>query len=181
MNRVERLGLVFDRIRRALARAGIEQWKVYGIGDNGFAVVCRLESIEDDGRPKPGAERWSVDDPLRSGPPDLSSYLKALFRGKPGRYRVIVLIVTDRGLTQATDADVSTKDLDRLLRYGSKRLPETMSEQILHSNIHCDALVYEFYRPSEDDKSPKFLIQSHIQPTAHLTGAGLWRFEDFQR
>jgi hypothetical protein len=86
----EQLGSVFDRLRLALRRAGIPEWSVYAIGSDGFAVVSRLESIQDDGRPT--AERWAVE-PVRPRIFSLSDYITALFRATPGRYRTWSLLL----------------------------------------------------------------------------------------
>src|SRR6266850_173567 len=47
----EELGLVFDRLRDVLVRAGIVSgnWSAYGVGADGFAIVSRIEHIDDRG------------------------------------------------------------------------------------------------------------------------------------
>lgn len=169
----ETLGTAFDRIKEALRRADMSEWSVYVIGDDGFAVVTRLESIEVDGRPKP--DRWSVDQrPLEKF--SLQAYLAALFRAQPGRYRVVVLTVTARPVI-AGPAPPTPTQIEKLLKSGAGDLPLEIRRQNLGPSQHCEALIYEFYRASADDP-PTLVEMSALSPVQHLVGAGLWRKEE---
>jgi hypothetical protein len=173
----ETLGILFDRIKDAMRRAQIHESSVYAVGNDGFAVVGRMEQIEEDGRAKPGFERWNVEPiPRQRTEFGLSEYLRVLFSAQPGRYRVIVLIVTGRLIT-AGPQQPTPSEMTHILKAGVGDLSEQLRVKVLQSSGRCEALVYEFYRPSED-ADPRWVDSSHLQPTDHLAGAGLWRREE---
>src|SRR5208283_5775980 len=85
----------------------------------GFAVVTRLEQIEDSGKTKDGGARWALD----LSPPNVGSFLdavKLLLKGAPdGRYRVFLLMVSNDPVSQAGSSP-STDDWQDFLRQGAK-------------------------------------------------------------
>jgi hypothetical protein len=167
----EPLGDIFDRLRQALGRAQIQDFTVYGIENDGFALVARMESIADDGKPAP--ERWAqgvVRTPVFS----VTDYLKALFTARPGRYRVIAFLVTPRTVTPGAPADKDT--LNRLWRGGAGDLPQEVRRVALPPSGRCEALVYEFFRATDDDP-PVQVADSRLTGPQHLAGAGLWPLE----
>lgn len=167
----EPLGDIFDRLRQALTRAQIQDFTVYGIENDGFAVVARMESIDDDG--KPASERW-IQGVVRPAVFSVGDYLKALFTARPGRYRVIAFLVTSRTVTPGAPAD---KDmLNRLWRGGAGDLPQDVRQIALPASGRCEALVYEFFRRSDDDP-PVHVADSRLTGPQHLAGAGLWPIE----
>jgi hypothetical protein len=167
----EPLGDIFDRLRQALGRAQIQDYTVYGIENDGFAVVARMESIGDDGRP--AAERW-VQGVVRPSVFSVGDYLKALFTARPGRYRVIAFLVTPRTVTPGEPADKDT--LNRLWRGGAGDLPDDVRKINLPPSGRCEALVYEFFRATDDDP-PVRVADSRLTGPQHLAGAGLWPIE----
>ncbi len=176
------LGAVFDNLRVALTRVDVGWWSVYAIGPNGFAVVTRMEAIEADGRPKPGAERWSglsaQETPRFSG---IGDYLKALFSARPGFYRVIVFAVTDRPSGQTADGHgLRAREAEVLVAGGSDQLPAAMRRVPLGADGRCIALIYEFERPSESDTA-RFVPNAAIGALQHLTLAGLWTDEQLRK
>lgn len=172
----EPLGSIFDRLLSALVRAKIDDRSVYAIGSDGFAIVSRLERINDDGRP--AAERWSLD-AVRQRPFSLADYLTALFKANPGRYRVIAFVVT--GLPVTASADVPSREtMERLLTSGAGALSDELRKMPLPPSGRCEALIYEFFRPSEDD-DPAHVTSSRLSVTNHLVGAGLWTLEELNR
>ncbi len=176
------LGTVFDRLRMALKRVDVGWWSVYAIGPNGFAVVTRMEAIDADGRPKPGAARWSglsaQETPRFSG---IGDYLKALFSARPGFYRVIVFAVTDRPSGQTADGHgLRPREAEILVAGGSDQLPAAMRAIPLETDGRCIALIYEFERPSESD-SARFVPRAEIGALQHLMLAGLWTEEQLRK
>jgi hypothetical protein len=167
----EPLGGIFDRLRQALGRAAIQDYTVYGIENDGFAVVARMESIQDDGRP--AAERWTQG-VVRPSVFSVGDYLKALFTARPGRYRVLAFLVTARTVTPGAPADKDT--LNRLWRGGAGDLPQDVRQIALPPSGRCEALVYEFFRATEDDR-PVQIADSRLTGPQHLAAAGLWPIE----
>ena len=169
----ELLGDIFSRLRAALTRADITEWSVYAIGTDGFAIIARLENIDDDGRPTP--TRFQAPG-VRSRTFDIRDYLTNLLRARVGRYRVVALVVTAAPVTAGpTATDRAT--MDRLLVSGAGTLSEQLSRTPLPAGGHSEALVYEFFRPSEDDPVQQ-VLESRLSAVQHLAGAGLWRREE---
>lgn len=165
------LGVVFGRVQEALHHGRIAQWSLFVLGDDGFAVVCQMETIDDLGVARPEPQRWSIN------PVQLTSwspwvYLQALFLAPPGRYRVIVLTVTP-ALFGSDKKETTASELGTLLTQGVTDLPPEMKDQIIKAGTRCEALVYEFYKKRQSD-DPSFEKQSSVTPVRHLVGAMLW-------
>jgi hypothetical protein len=174
---MQTLGYFFDRVRDALRRAQVDEWSSYAIGEDGFVIVSRLESIQDSGSPSPGPARWNTDR-LPATIDGLKAYLSALFTARTGRYRVIALVVTPRSVVAGAEAP-GVQGMASLLRMGATALPDSFRNRTVPS-VRCEALIYEFFKASEDD-SIKLVEASRLQPTDHLVGAGLWKMEDLRR
>lgn len=174
------LGAAFDRLERALHRAEVPTWSVYGIGDDGFAVVSQAERIHDDGTGLAPDRRWppglaEVDPPGPAG--GFVDYLRRLFAGsEPGRYRLLIFAVTDRPLTVGP-APPSPATMDSLLVSGATHLPAALRGRTLGADGRCEVYVYEFVRPAADDDA-RLVVPSSITVARHLAGAGLWPREE---
>jgi hypothetical protein len=168
----EGLASLFGRVEEAMARAKIDEYATYAIGDNGFAVVARLEAIESDGRPKSGSARWTVQAP--SSHFSLRAVVASLFFAPPGYYRVIALIVTDRVLGNNYARGELTPTAAKDLLQGSQRqLPADLKMNVAPAGARTEALIYEFERTSYDGE-PELKTNGRIPPVQHLAGANLW-------
>jgi len=168
---------VEDRLKAALGRAGISEWSVYGIEQDGFALATRMESIEKDGAPKPGSARWSVADPTFAAVENdrkfsLLEYLRALFTAQQGHYRVIVLTITHRPVVPGEATDLPGP--------GAAGLPADWRARPLNTGATCTALVYEFYRASAEDET-MLMGTSSLLAIRHLARAGLWKEDELAR
>jgi len=138
----ESLGIAFDRVRAALLRGKFPEYALYALpGFEGFAVVTRLENIDERGHPL--ADRFSVEEPRPDRPRSLGEYLAALFNAPPGRYRVIALMVTNEPVVE-TELEPKAGDADRWLRQGLRYMPSWLRSRRLGPDNHCEALIYEF-------------------------------------
>jgi hypothetical protein len=153
----------------ALDKAGYAERSYYAV-PRGFALVTRLEQIEDDGTPKDRPQRWSAEAP-RPTIFSLQEYVKALFTANTGHYRVIVLVVTDVPFQQSS-FHVDESEALNWLHTGLNVLPIPISRQRFSADVNCTALIYEFERA---ESSTRLLLPSRIDAHAHLTKAGLWR------
>jgi hypothetical protein len=165
----EDFGDVYGRIKEALERARFTGWMLYWFADDGFAVATRMEQIGDDGRPTP--QRFTVRRPAYG--PDafsIADYKQALFNAEPGRYRVIVLIVTARPLSPQIDHPPMLQVDARDLAKGD--MPEEMRDRPA-PNGRCEVLVFEFLRPA-DTSLPAVLQPSRVTALDHLARAGMW-------
>jgi hypothetical protein len=170
------LGDIYDRLIAALDRGDVEERSVYARGANGFALVARIESIENDGKAKSGQLRWQAT-PTHGRSFSLSEYIIRLFTAEPGRYRVIVLIVTGDPVV-AGPKPPTARAMSELLGMGAGFLTERF-RVLPASAARCEALIYEFFRSSAASP-PKLVVQSSITPVQHLAGAGLWSRKDLR-
>jgi hypothetical protein len=173
------LGAVFDGLRTALGRAEITDWSVYGIGDDGFAIAARMESIRDDGRPIPSPNRWSVEPTPNTVTFSLAEILRRAFNASPGRYRITVLAFTPRPITADAPADETTTR--RLPEGGAGQLPPSLRSVPAPSARDVEALIYEFFRASPVENLQIVSTEnSRLTAKQHLVGAGLWAENDLR-
>ena len=102
-----------------LRKAGYWEYSFHRV-PNGFALVTRLERINEDGSQAPEGLRYRL--PSDEEPFSLSSYFERLFFAPQGYYRLIVFVVTDRPFT-ATGDPIEEREALRLLREGINTLP----------------------------------------------------------
>jgi hypothetical protein len=146
------------------------QASVYAIDTTGFALVTRMEAIDADGRPKPGAERWNT--PRDRLPP-------RIFFAKPGFYRVVVFAVTDLPSQPSADT-LDARRAEALVRGGTDDLPAYLKRLPLGPDGRCLALIYEFEKPSEGD-SARLVTSTPVGASQHLALAGLWTDQELRR
>ena len=163
---VKSLGDVGDVLRRALKERGYYELSFYSVPE-GFALATRLERIEDDGRPAPEPGRWTTGTtPVKF---ELADILKRLAGVPPGRFRVIVFVVT----TEAFALDARTVTSEEALGWvsgGANKLPKPYYGIPVADDTDCTALVYEFERlPVE----PSGKQVSRIGARQHLDRSGL--------
>jgi hypothetical protein len=167
--RAEPADVVYGRLEAALNNAQISEYATYAVNSNGFAVVARLECIEADGQPKPGVNRWCVDQPASRG---ILDWLKSLVFASPGRFRVIVVAVTEVPL-EFTRSELTAAGADELLKGAGSTLPGSLRGVSVDARAVTSALIYEFVRPTYDS-NPTFLPKSSIAAVTHLSAAKLW-------
>ena len=162
---------VAERLERAFDAAGYVERSYYA-APGGFALVSRLEQVAADGTPKDGASRWSVriqPRPIFS----LASYLQALLTSNPGRYRIVVFIVSSTPFSQS-DARVSLDTARDWLPGGLNRLPPSIGILELTPEFSATALIYEFEQRSSD-ADVAFVDPSSLPGKSHLEKARLWQ------
>jgi hypothetical protein len=159
------------KLSAALASSDYIQTGYYAV-PAGFALVTRIEQINNDGTPKPPPGRWAIK-PVRSFNLSLGDYIKALFEATPGRFRVIVFVVTKFAFTQTSIA-VTREEAMQWLSSGGNRLPHAIGDQPYTADHICTALIYEFEMPETRDKAI-LNKASPLTAKAHLTAAKLWK------
>jgi hypothetical protein len=154
----------------ALDDAGYNERSYYSVPD-GFAIVSRLEQIEEDGTSKPLPNRWAVEiGPLQEF--SLSRYLQVLFTADPGFFRVIVFVVTPHPFSQK-NVKVPRDEAIKWLAEGLNQLPSDIGDLELSSQYSCTALIYEFEQP-RSRKAAILKRPSHLTGLIHLQKAKLW-------
>lgn len=156
-----------DALSFAFDECGYGEKSYYAVPD-GFAMASRIEQI--DGEGAPSDERWSLEvQPIRT--PSLKSYLQALFRARPGRYRVIVFLVTNHWFDQ-TEAKVSSDEASSWVTKGANELPEDIGQRDYTREHACTAMIYEF--KCIPGHKPEFVEPSQITGHMHLTRTGFF-------
>ena len=160
-----RLGDANVILQNALRRTGYDTVSYLAV-PHGFALVTRIEQIDNTGEPKPGASRWSLEvQPLGFRKFSLSAYLHALFYADPGRYRVLAFVVTDSPVTQSEDR----LTIDEALVWshaGAAALPHDIQMQAWTPRTTCVSLIYELVR--ENGHPPRVLLPGSLGALRHL-------------
>lgn len=163
------LGQVADWITQSLDQRSYFDRSYHAV-PNGFALVTRLERINDDGTPFAGTDRWPTD--LTAEGFSLARYLQALFAAPEGRYRVLVFVVTPELVTPSGEQPTERYMLG-LLSGGADRLPVSVRDAPLTPDHTCVALIYEFERRGLQGQ-PALLVPGYLTGRDHLVAAGLW-------
>lgn len=161
------LGDLDKTIRSALDSAGYGSRSYYKI-PGGYAIATQLERFVDDGRPAPGVDRWAVASKL--WPFSLENYIKALFATEPGRFRVIVLIVTSTPVQLSSEGAVRKQAIDWVMG-GFNVLPPEIAEVLYDGAMNCTALVYEFKKAPGG--APEAERPGQLTGDVHMSGSGL--------
>jgi hypothetical protein len=161
------LAAVAARLGAALDACGYAERAWFSI-PGGFALVTRLEQINDDGTPKSGAARWAAEPPRQIA--GIRDYMRALFSAPGGRFRVVVFLVTDEPVGGGTPAPARAEAVG-WLREGALSLPPEIAAQPLGDAHQAYAYIYEFEK--QGDAEARFLAESRLTAQAHLNAAGL--------
>jgi hypothetical protein len=160
---------VDQRLTTALEACGYVGKSYYAVPD-GFALVTQLEQINPDGTSRPLPSRWAAKvQPLSTF--SLSDYLKALFTANPGRYRIIVFVITSHPFSQA-EAKVSKEDALGWLSKGLNQLPASIGNLSFTADYAATALIYEFDEPHAG-KNAVFITPSGLTGRDHLAKSKL--------
>lgn len=164
-----RLSDVEEKLSIALDSQGYAQKSYYSV-PGGFAMVTRLEQFLLDGRSKEPPDRWASEiGPLREF--SLDEYFKALFTANPGRYRIIVFIVTDNPFAQS--GTTSQDEAESWLRSGLNELPESIGRDEYSEDYTTTVLVYEFEQPGRGEEVV-LKIPGSLTAPEHLEGARIY-------
>ncbi|MCI5146631.1 MAG: ankyrin repeat domain-containing protein, partial [Candidatus Electrothrix sp. AR3] len=116
---------VAEKLEAAFGDAGYSEKKYYQVPD-GFALVSKLEQFHSDGTPKEQPDRWAAE----FRPPrifSLKSYIKSIFTANPGRYRIVVFIVTSQPFE--SEDTVNREEAMAWLDSGIMVLPKSIGDE----------------------------------------------------
>jgi hypothetical protein len=166
-------GAEAEHVEDSLRDAGYRDQHWYPIGvdfAHGFAVSTRLERIDDDGTPKPTAERWSA---LY---PDAST-LKWLARASeprlptPGRYRAFIVTFTDLSFDAR---NVAPRWDEQTLMDGPALPPMTLpANRAVSARFRLVVHVYEYESNSSTGAGAFIPTDTKLSPLVHVQKAGL--------
>jgi hypothetical protein len=136
---------VDEKLHAAFRSCGYSEISYFSV-PAGFAMVSRLEQINDNGTPKEIPDRWAKD-VLPVDSISLRKILRALFTANPGYYRLIVFIVTPTPFSDV-GAKVSREETETWLHRGLNVLPPSIGKIAYTKETACTALIYEFEQPA---------------------------------
>lgn len=159
-------------LKYVLHNAGHSEFSYYS-APGGYALVSRLEQIEEDGSPKPSPERWGTRE-IKLNRFRLRDYLQALFLAPPGYYRLVVFVISTQPFAQSPDS-ISRDIAQSWLRLGANALPNNLAIQPLTDQYLCTALIYEFEKFDTDDQA-KFRQPGRLSAQTHIEKSGIGRY-----
>ena len=162
---------VDERISTALYLAGYYEGSYFGV-PGGFAIVTRLEKMDENGYPD-YPNRWASSlAPIGFTNFSLSNYLKALFGAPEGHYRVFVFVVSSKPVIQS-GTPVAQEKAQTWIVEGANRLPSQM-ENLPYTREHRTTVyIYEFIQNGVGGEAT-YNIPSDFTGRQHLDRAGLW-------
>lgn len=168
------VGAVKRALEQELDRQGYARRSYYAV-PGGFAVATQAERFGRDGRPAAADKRWVLSPSALIELGDFSpGRLLAAFRNAdPGRYRVLVFLVTTAVRTSA-NRSIALPEARDWIDNGADAIPAAISGIPLSPDHHFTVLIYEFARPAVAS-DPNFVAPSHLDARRHLRGAGLLR------
>jgi len=142
------LGDISGILLNALNSVGYSDRSYYYI-PNGFALVTRIEQINEDGESLSGNARWSART-ATMGKLSWRGYLRSLFFPTPGYFRIIVFAVTNKPFT-SSGKKIGRDDASAWFHHGFNVLPEEIAMMRFRKNYACTALIYEYKKPESDE------------------------------
>jgi hypothetical protein len=153
-----------------LERAGFHNVSVYPLESTGFAVVCPIEHIKDNGSRKKPEWGWT-----RSENKGAWNWLKSIVVPRTERYRMMMLIVPNAPV--AADSALPDTAYAELLATGSLPVPPRSLASRAIAERQCELRVYEFYRKNEN-APPEFMKSAATDARGHAERSRLWTKEE---
>lgn len=163
---------IAQRLEVILRELGYSERSYYRLQGRGFALACRLEQIDETGAPVAPPARWSIASaPMHEF--SIAEYLRRLFQAQPGRYRVVVILVTPDNVQFGDRQLLTPDDASALLQGGSLALPRSVATAPVPAmDVDCYALIYEFHKKAAPDE-PRF-ISPGLTALDQLTRSGFF-------
>ena len=163
--------LAWQSLAPRLQRAGFHNVSVYPLESTGFAVVCPVEHIKDNGARKKPEWGWSLS---KQG---FWGSIASVFTPRTERYRMLMLIVPNAPTAaDSTPPDVAYADL---LATGSLPQPPRSLASRAIAERQCELRVYEFFRKNEN-APPEFVKAAATDARGHAQRSQLWTKEELR-
>ncbi|MEM1220039.1 MAG: hypothetical protein AAGH79_14055 [Bacteroidota bacterium] len=165
----EDMGGVDQMLKKAISSCGYYEKSYYSLPE-GFALVTRIEQIQEDGSPMNGDARWSTNI-VGMEEFSLQAYLKALFTERKGYFRVFVFMITNRPFGQ-TGTPVDQDQAKQWISEGLNKLPKGLAERPFSLDHNVSVLVYEFEQTETGKanylKPGRHTSQTHLEKSRIL-------------
>lgn len=166
------VGDIADALHAELNRSGVSELRYWG-APNGFALVTRIEPIDEQGRPAgrsadgPRPVGWSwggiVEAIYESG--------KVLISSPAGGSRILLFVVTDDGDVRHPEVTMRPQIAEAWNVQGRFMLPRVNRDTPLSSNHIAAVFVYEFHKDGRGDA--KIVKDSPRSAEHHLLASGI--------
>ena len=160
-----------SHMTKALRQIGHTEYS-YFVVPAGYALVTRLEKIQDNGTPTLGVERWEAKLASMSNF-SLEQCLKALFTAKKGYYRIIVFVISPKAWGESQNT-ISEDEAVMWLRQGLNKLPDNLASTPFSYSYVSTALIYEFEQTSPKNEA-HLLSPGKLSAHTHLEASGFYR------
>ncbi len=164
------LGVIDDQLRSALLAAGYDSFSYYGV-PGGFALITRIEQIDNNGLTLSGQDRWSVEVRART----LSDMFKALIFAPIGHFRIIAFIISSVPVT-FDQYNAKLADIEKWSSSGSSRLPDDFRSNLFTDSHEVEVMIYEFSKSTNN--APPVTIPGRWTTHIHLSHT---KFIDYMR
>lgn len=161
------------RLRNTLETRGYTDFGYYRV-PGGFALATRIERMTETGTPWSDDGRWVMRSPsllTLSGELSLARIIDALINADPGRYRVLVFVVTDRAVVSSAPP-ISVEGASSLVTDGGASLPGSLGAALFTPGHNVTVLIYEFERPALG-QYPKPVSASAVPGLTQLQRSGV--------
>jgi hypothetical protein len=101
----------------------------------------------------------------------LENYIKRLLFADDGRYRFVVLVITDQVFSTSDDV-MTGQQASALSRQGAMMLSAEQSKTSYDSQFHTTALIYEFRKTKAPDV--ELVLPSPLPGHDHLERSRIW-------
>lgn len=174
-----KIGHLENILRKALDSAGYYDVSYYSVESqpDAFVMATRLEKINDNATSFEGQERWitNINEKVNFS---LTDYFEALFYAKPGKYRIILFIISAHPIIFDQQSVNSEKAKSWILD-GSSSLTTKIRNHPVSPDHNVTALIYEFeknsvHSNSQDPKDVMLILPSTFQTRTHLERSGIW-------
>ena len=161
----------WQSLARRLERAGFHNFAVYPLDSTGFAVVCPVEHIKDNGARKEPEWGWELS---KGG---FWSSVKSVLFPRTERYRMMILIVPNApNAVDTTTPDAAYADL---LAAGNLPQPPPAYASRAIAERQCELRVYEFFRKNENAPA-EFMRTAATDARGHAKRSQLWTKEELR-
>jgi hypothetical protein len=152
----------------ALQANGYTEKSYFAVPD-GFAIVTRIEKMNEDGTSRQTPDRWDLTVTMDNI--SFKNYLKALFFENVGHYRIIVFIITDKSFN-TSDKRISMEEAEGWLSTGNLTLPDIIGKKKYTEGYNIISLIYEFIK-AESSSEAILSDPSGLTGMAHLNKSNI--------
>ncbi len=150
---------------------GLRYYSLYmnSIDYSGLVMIADLERIDDEGQ-RVSIRPFEIDYVAFMPHMDWREYFRYLFTAPPGRYRFIIILLSDH-MPFIGSSSISRDTAQFLISRGDAFVGERAQDIDVSDNTKLHFLIYEFVKPPQDEA--KQLGEGRLLAEKHLQSSGL--------